>query len=473
MWCRVLNDCDTPVSAMLKLSANGHMPFLLESVEGGVVRGRYSFIGRDPDLLWRARGDVAEINRAPALGEQGYIKEPCAPLASLRTLLAETTLQGDNLPQPLAAGLFGYLGYEFIRQFEKAVPAPHGPALLDHDALLLRPQLLVIVDQIESHFTLVAPCWAHGKQNADDAYRHATERLQAALRELQQPLPLETVREKSPTLPAPSSNMTEQQFVDIVTKAKEYIAAGDVFQVVLSQRLSVPFSHSALSLYRSIRRHDPSPFLFCFDFGGHAVVRSSPEILVRVRDGKITVRPIAGTRPRGMGNHTDAELAADLLADPKERAEHLMLVDLGRNDVGRVAKTGTVKVDALYTIEHYRHVMHLVSQVSGELRADADMLDALLAGFPAGTVSGAPKIRAMQIIEQLEPTARGLYAGCVGYFGANGNMDTCIAIRTALLKNNQLYVQAGAGIVHDSVPQSEYQETLAKARSLLRAAAAV
>ena len=264
--------------------------------------------------------------------------------------------------------------------------------------------------------------------------------------------------------------MTESEYVGMVVKAKEYIKAGDIFQVVLSQRFSRPFTASPLDLYRTVRRLDPSPFLFCFNFDGFAVVGSSPEILVRVRDNKITIRPIAGTRPRGLGNKTDKELAEELLADPKELAEHLMLLDLGRNDVGRVAKTGTVKVTARNTIEYYKHVMHIVSNVEGELDPKFSPLDALIGGFPAGTVSGAPKVRAMEVIAELEPDRRGVYAGCMGYFGANGSMDTCIAIRTAVIKDSMIHIQAGAGIVADSDPQSEYRECVAKARGMLRAA---
>jgi anthranilate synthase component 1 len=264
--------------------------------------------------------------------------------------------------------------------------------------------------------------------------------------------------------------MTESDYVDMVNRAKEYVRAGDIFQVVLSQRFAIPFTLPPFALYRSIRRLDPSPFLFFFDFGTFSVVGSSPEVLVRVRDNKVTIRPIAGTRPRNAGNKTDKELEAELLADPKELAEHLMLVDLGRNDVARVSKVGSVKVTARNTIEYYKHVMHIVSNVEGDLAPEYTPLDALVSGFPAGTLSGAPKVRAMEIIAEMEPDRRGIYGGCIGYFGSNGTMDTCIAIRTAVIKDGTMYVQAGAGIVYDSDPQAEYRESQAKARGMMRAA---
>ncbi|MDD5587380.1 MAG: chorismate-binding protein, partial [Alphaproteobacteria bacterium] len=341
------------------------------------------------------------------------------------------------------------------------------------DAILIRPTLLAIFDQIENCFTLVTPAWFDAEQSPEAAYENAMERLRRALQDLDRTLPLQpAAAAQVADAGEATSNMTEAGFVAMVEHAKEYIRAGDAFQVVLSQRYRLPFELQPFSLYRAVRRLDPSPFLFFFDFKDFSVVGTSPEILVRVRDGKVTIRPIAGTRPRGLGNRTDAELAAELLADPKELAEHLMLVDLGRNDVGRVAKTGSVRVTERNIIEYYRHVMHIVSNVEGELAPEHTSLDALMAGFPAGTVSGAPKIRAMEIIAELEPDRRGVYAGCIGYFGANGNMDTCIAIRTAVVKDGFVHVQAGAGIVYDSDPYSECRESAAKAKGLLRAAKA-
>jgi anthranilate synthase component 1 len=464
----VISDTETPVSAMLKLGQKPYS-FLLESVEGGAVRGRYSIIGREPDLVWRCdRSGKVSVNRDALMNTEKFTASKRPPLEDLRALLAECHIDDPNQPQPMAAGLFGYLGYEMAGYMEK-LPQAKGPGLDVPEAILTRPTLLAIFDQIENKFTLVTPAWFDKTQTAEVAYAAALERLERAADDLRQ--------EAQPEKPAamdsaaePTVNMTEADYCAMVEQAKEYIRAGDIFQVVLSRRFSMPFKASPLSLYRSVRRLDPSPFMFYFDFGAMAVVGSSPEILVRVRDGKITIRPIAGTRARGVGNRSDAELAAELLADPKELAEHLMLLDLGRNDVGRFAKIGSVHVTARNTIEYYRHVMHIVSNVEGELDPKHASLDALIGGFPAGTVSGAPKVRAMQIIAELEPDRRGVYAGCIGYFGANGTMDTCIAIRTAVIKDGVMHVQAGAGIVYDSDPLSECRECAAKARGLLKAA---
>ena len=484
---------------MLKLGADKPYAFLLESMEGGATRGRYSIIGREPDLIWRTeRGGKVTINRN-ALRQLNDFK-PVAekPLDSIRALLAECAIDDPNQPQPMAAGIFGYLGYDMVRYMER-LPDEKPVGVDVPEAILIRPTLLAVFDQIENKFTLVTPAWFDKTQSAETAYAAALERLKHALEDLNKradeirhetPLPpaggLAQNQEHrshltSPPLPPPqaggmqtasalTSNMTETDYVGMVKRAKDYIGAGDIFQVVLSQRFSRPFAAPPFELYRTIRRLDPSPFLFYFNFNGFAVVGSSPEILVRVREGKVTIRPIAGTRARGAGNRSDAELAAELLADPKELAEHLMLLDLGRNDVGRVAKIGSVKVTARNTIEYYRHVMHIVSNVEGELDPAFSPLDALIGGFPAGTVSGAPKVRAMEVIAELEPDRRGVYAGCMGYFGANGSMDTCIAIRTAVIKDGMIHVQAGAGIVYDSDPQSEYRECVAKARGMLRAA---
>lgn len=488
VWTTVVTDTETPISAMLKLGRGKPYSFLLESIEGGAVRGRYSIIGREPDLIWRCDGGKAAINRAALTNPDHFSTAAGNPLENLRGLLEECRIDDPDQPQPMAAGLFGYLGYETVRYMER-LPEPKPGGVDVPEAILIRPTLLAIFDQIENKFTLVTPAWFDKAQTAEAAYAAAQERLKRALADLHASSPL--------TLPSPAGlgpflsrnagegaerqrreagegeikpNMTEAAYCAMVDRAKEYIRAGDIFQVVLSQRFSMPFALPPLDLYRAVRRLDPSPFLFFFDLGAFSVVGSSPEILVRVRDGKVTIRPIAGTRPRGLGNRTDQELETELLADPKELAEHLMLLDLGRNDVGRVAKTGTVKVTARNTIERYRHVMHIVSNVEGELDPKHTPLDALMGGFPAGTVSGAPKIRAMEIINELEPDHRGVYAGCIGYLGANGTMDTCIAIRTAVIKDGVMHVQAGAGIVYDSDPQSEHRECLAKARGMIRAA---
>jgi anthranilate synthase component 1 len=370
----------------------------------------------------------------------------------------------------MAAGLYGYLGYDMVRLMER-LPDENPDVLGVPDAILLRPTVVAIFDNVEDLVTVVTPAWPAPGVDARAAYNQACERLADVVADFDRSLPHR--REDGldlADLPEPTSNLTRAQYHAIVAKAKEYIYAGDIFQVVPSQRFRLPFQLPPFALYRALRRLNPSPFLFFLDFGGFAVVGSSPEILVRLRDGKVTIRPIAGTRRRGGTPQEDRELAADLLADPKELAEHLMLLDLGRNDVGRVAKIGSVRVTERNEIELYSHVMHIVSNVEGEIDAPYDAIDALIGGFPAGTVSGAPKVRAMEIIEELEPERRGVYAGAVGYFAANGSMDTCIALRTAVVKDGAMYVQAGGGVVADSDPEAEYQETCNKARALIRAA---
>jgi len=472
------SDMETPVSAALKLGSGRPYSFLLESMEGGVSRGRYSIIGRAPDLVWRCdAGGKVSINRDALKNPGAFQPVARAPLDDLRDLLASCRIDDPNQPPPMAAGLFGYLGYDMVRYMER-LPDQKPSGIDVPEALLIRPTLLAIFDQVENKITLVTPVWFDKQQNAETAYAAAVARLEEGLNDLRRAKPAKADTHFSAATmdlrlrgdDAIESNMTEAQYCAMVERAKEYIRAGDIFQVVLSQRFSRPFKLPPFDLYRTIRRLDPSPFLFFFDFGDFSVVGSSPEILVRVRDGKVTIRPIAGTRPRGMGNRSDNELAAELLADPKELAEHLMLLDLGRNDVGRVARVGTVKVTSNNAIEYYKHVMHIVSNVEGDLDEKFTPLDALIGGFPAGTVSGAPKVRAMEIISELEPDRRGIYGGCIGYFGANGNMDTAIAIRTAVIKDGTMHVQAGAGIVYDSDPQSEHRECAAKARGLIRAA---
>jgi anthranilate synthase component 1 len=473
VWTRIISDTETPVSAFIKLRQNKPYCFLLESIEGGETRGRYSIIGREPDLIWRCdHGGKASINRQ-ALISESLTPEQKPPIESLRALLTECSIDDKDQPKPVTAGLFGYLGYDMVRYAER-VPVDKPDVLGVPEAFLIRPTLLAIFDQIENTITLLTPTWFKKNQNAESAFVEAQQRLKRAVDDLmvsttKVTAAIDSTSNSKVIMQDPLSNFTEGAFCNTVERAKEYIRAGDIFQVVLSQRFTIPFSSSAFELYRTVRRSEPSPFLFFIDLKEFSIVGSSPEILVRLRDNKVTIRPIAGTRPRGIGNRTDAELQADLLADPKELAEHLMLLDLGRNDVARVSKVGSVKVTARNTIEYYKHVMHIVSNVEGELDTQYSPLDALLAGFPAGTVSGSPKIRAMEIIAELEPDRRGIYAGCIGYFGANGTMDNCIAIRTALIKDGQLHVQAGAGIVYDSDPQTEYRECVAKARGMIRA----
>jgi len=467
-------DLETPVSAMMKLAKGQPNSFLLESVEGGSIRGRYSFIGLKPDLIWRCFGNRAELNRDALAVASNF--EPCpvaeksGALASFRALLAESKFDlPDNMP-PMAAGLFGYMGYDMVRLSE-TVP-DENPSTIDvPDGQYIRPTIIAVFDTIEDQVTVVTPVRPKADISAEQAYEQALTRLGAILDDFASNLDRQQPDVDLAHLPEPSSNMSQDEFHEIVAKAKEYILAGDVFQVVLSQRFSVPFDLPPLAFYRALRRVNPSPFLFFLDFGDFSIVGSSPELLVRLREGRVTIRPLAGTRPRGQTTAEDKALSEDLLADPKELAEHLMLLDLGRNDVGRVAKVGTVEVTDRNSIELYSHVMHIVSNVEGDIDAARyDEIDALLSGFPAGTVSGAPKVRAMEIIEELETLRRGIYAGCIGYFGADGDMDTCIALRTAVLKDGQLYAQAGAGIVADSDPESEYQECRNKAKALIRAA---
>ena len=470
VWTRLVADLETPVSVYLKLATGKPFSFLLESIEGGVSRGRYSVIGLNPDVVWRAAGETAEVNRDPVRKPDAFKTDAEPALTSLRALLSCSRLALPPELPPMAAGVFGYMGYDTVRLIEK-LPDAKDNELGVPDAVLMRPTVIVIFDSVKDEISIVTPVRPDGKTDADKAYRAAIKRLKTTVEALDQPLPHSAaVASKKLAQPEPRSNTTAREYKTMVEKAKEYIRAGDIFQVVLSQRFSAPFALPPFALYRALRRTNPSPFLFHLDLGSFALVGSSPEILVRLRDGEVTIRPIAGTAPRGATEAEDKALADALLRDPKERSEHLMLLDLGRNDVGRVAEVGTVSVTAKFVIERYSHVMHIVSNVIGKLSGKHDSIDALMAGFPAGTVSGAPKVRAMEIIDELEKAKRGPYAGCVGYFTADGEMDTCIVLRTALVKDGQLYVQAGAGIVFDSVPEKEQQECINKAKAIVRAA---
>ena len=424
VYTRLAADLDTPVSLMLKLTQAQKNSFMLESVTGGDVKGRYSIIGMNPDLIWRCDGKTASINRSALNNSETFIEQSEDPLTSLRIVLGETAI---NLPHdlpPMAAGLFGYLGYDMIRLVEH-LPNINPDKLDLPDAIMMRPSVIIIVDGVKDELTIVSPVWNTGKQD---------------------------------------------QYLKMVENAKTYIKSGDIFQVVPSQRWTLDFPLPPFSLYRALRRTNPSPYMFFFNFGKFQVTGASPEILVRVKGDEVTIRPIAGTRPRGKTPEQDKALELDLLADKKELAEHLMLLDLGRNDVGRVAKIGTINPNEKFIIERYSHVMHIVSNVIGTLSADNDALSALLAGLPAGTVSGAPKVRAMEVIDELEIEKRGVYGGGVGYFSSNGDMDICIALRTAVTKSDKLYIQAGGGVVYDSDPESEFQETISKSKALHAAA---
>jgi len=472
VWQRQIADTDTPISAALKLFQADRGDFLLESVEGGAVRGRYSLIGLAPDLVFRARDGSGEINRHWETDREAFVAGESGALDMLRALVAECRAEMDPaLPAALAC-LVGYFGYETVGLVEK-LPRPAPNPIDLPDMLFVRPTMILVFDRLADALYLVAPVWKgsflEGEAGADRAIADALDRIDATAARLAAPLPTA----------APSADIADVavtpvlepgRYAAMVDRAKDYIVAGDIFQVVLAQRFTSPFTLPPIALYRALRRINPSPFLYYLDLPGFALIGSSPEILVRARDGEVTIRPIAGTRPRGKNALEDAANRESLLADPKERAEHLMLLDLGRNDVGRVATAGSVTVTDSYTVEFYSHVMHIVSNVVGRLAPEKDALDALFAGFPAGTVSGAPKVRACEIIAELEPETRGAYAGGVGYFGPDGNMDSCIVLRTAVLKDGVMHVQAGAGIVADSQAEYEQRECEAKSGALLAAA---
>ena len=470
VYARLAADLDTPVSLMLKLAEARADSFMLESVTGGEVRGRYSVVGMKPDLIWQCHGQASRINRQARFDPAAFEVDTAAPLDALRALIAESRIDMPADLPAIAAGLYGYLGYDMIRLVEHLPDVNPDPLGLP-DAVLMRPSVVAVLDGVKGEVTVVAPAFVSSGLSARAAYAQAAERVMDALRDLDRAAPGET-RSLGEAAPAaqPVSNFTRAAYLDAVKKAKTYIRAGDIFQVVPSQRWAQAFALPPFALYRSLRRTNPSPFMFFFNFGGFQVVGASPEILVRLRGGVVTIRPVAGTRPRGATPEEDRAHEADLLADEKELAEHLMLLDLGRNDVGRVAKLGTVRPTEEFIIERYSHVMHIVSNVEGEIAEGEDALSALLAGLPAGTVSGAPKVRAMEIIDELEPEKRGVYGGGVGYFAANGEMDMCIALRTAVVKEAVLYIQAGGGVVHDSDPEAEWQETVNKSRALARAA---
>ena len=471
VYTRLTADLDTPVSLMLKLTGAGKHAFLLESVTGGEERGRYSIIGMNPDLIWECRGTTSRINRAARFDETAFTDQDGDPLGNLRALISESRIE---LPADLpaaSAGLFGYLGYDMIRLVEHLPNINPDPLGLP-DSVMLRPSVVAVLDGVKGEVILVAPAYANNDLPAKAAYAQAAERVMDAQRALERPVPtVELSMDNGEPVDPPVSNFTKSGYKEAVEKAKDYIRAGDIFQVVPSQRWTQSFREPPFALYRSLRRTNPSPFMFFFNYGGYQVIGASPEILVRVFDKEVTIRPIAGTRPRGATPEEDNANELDLMADQKELAEHLMLLDLGRNDTGKVSKIGTVKPTEQFIVERYSHVMHIVSNVVGELADDQDALSAFFAGMPAGTVSGAPKVRAMEIIDELEPEKRGIYGGGCGYFSANGDMDMCIALRTAVLKGDQLHIQAGGGVVYDSDPEAEYMETVHKSNAIRRAAA--
>jgi len=466
VYSKLTSDLDTPVSIMLKLAGAKKNSFILESVTGGEIRGRYSIIGMDPDLIWKCEEEQSFLSS----GDSVFKPISGQPLSVFRDLLQQSVI---NLPKELpqsSAGLFGYFGYDMVRHVEN-LPNLNKDTIGLPDAMFIRPSIIAVLDGVKGEVILVAPVFYEPKVDEKEAFKKAKEKISSAILELKK----QTITDRNLGTPGemeePTSNFTKDEYKAAVNKAKNYINNGDIFQVVPSQRWTQNFSYSPFSLYRSLRRTNPSPFMFYFNFGEFQVIGASPEILVRVFGKEVTVRPIAGTRPRGKTPEEDKQLEEDLLADKKELAEHLMLLDLGRNDVGRVAKIGSVKPTEQFVIERYSHVMHIVSNVVGQLSDEHDAVSAFFAGMPAGTVSGAPKVRAMEIIDELEPEKRGVYGGGVGYFSSGGDMDMCIALRTAVLKGNELHIQAGGGVVFDSDPEAEYMETVHKSNAIRRAAA--
>ena len=466
VYSKLTSDLETPVSIMLKLGEAKTNSFILESVTGGETRGRYSIIGMEPDLIWKCDGDRSFLSS----GGEEFIYIEGEPLTVFRNILKKSKIKlPEDLPQA-SAGLFGYFGYDMVRHVEN-LPNINPDKIGLPDAMFIRPSIIAVLDGVKGEVILVSPVFYDTKTSSKEAFRKAQNKIVTATRELKRQIIKNRNLGKSGKVGKPHSNFTKEDYKSAVKKAKSYIKQGDIFQVVPSQRWTQKFSYSPFSLYRSLRRTNPSPFMFFFNFGNFQIIGASPEILVRVFGNEVTVRPIAGTRPRGTTPEEDKALEVDLLADKKELAEHLMLLDLGRNDVGRVAKVGTVKPTEKFIIERYSHVMHIVSNVVGELRNDQDAVSAFFAGMPAGTVSGAPKVRAMEIIDELEPEKRGVYGGGVGYFSSGGDMDMCIALRTAVLKDKTLYIQAGGGIVFDSDAEAEYMETVHKSNAIRKAAA--
>lgn len=469
IWRRIVADLDTPFSTYLKLSAGRKNTFLLESVVDGAVKGRYSMIGLEPDLIVKVKRNQVAINRNSQLTPDAFEPIDKAPLDVLRDIVADSQAEvPEGLPST-AAGIYGYLGYDMVRHME-VLPDDNPDDMELPDAILMRPGLMAVFDTLKDEVYLTAPAYVRAGVTAKQAWESAQSRIEDANARVERPLDYSGGVPDIDNIEV-SSNTSPEKYMAMVERAKEYIAAGDVFQVVLSQRFQADFDLPPIALYRALRRTNPSPYMYFLDFEDFSIAGSSPEILVQVdKDRQVTIRPIAGTRKRGETPERDKEMADELLSDPKELAEHLMLLDLGRNDVGRVAKIGTVKVTDQFFLEYYSHVMHIVSNVIGELDPQYDFTEALSAGFPAGTVSGAPKVRAMEIIDEMEKTRRGIYGGCVGYFGADGTMDTCIVLRTAIVKDGKMFVQAGAGIVADSIPKLEQLECTNKARALFSAA---
>ena len=462
----LIADVETPISSLIKLSQGEKFSFLLESVEGGKQRGRFSLLGCDPDIIWEVKNNKVNITSLDQDLDLSFLSNK--PIQSLKELVNYSKIIRNSNAPPFPV-LVGYLGYPMIK-FMEFIELKNKDEINIPDAVMIRPKSVAVFDNIKDTINIMKSIYPKDRLNAETALKEANEYVDRTIKKLSTEFPINSVHKKNNKKINFRSNYTKNEYYKIIEKAKNYIKSGDIFQVVTSQRFTSEYDLSALSLYRSLRRLNPSPFLVNLNFDKFGLVASSPEILVRLRDGKITIRPIAGTRKRGNNINEDILLSKDLLEDEKELAEHLMLLDLGRNDLGRVAKIGTVNVTEKMNIEYYSHVMHIVSNVEGELDPQYDAIDALISGFPAGTVSGAPKIRAMEIIEELENINRSFYGGAMGYFDSNGQMDTCISLRTGLVKQNKLYMQAGGGVVYDSDPEKEFQETLNKAGALIAAA---
>ena len=460
----LIADIETPISCLLKLKKNQKYSFLLESVEGGSLRGRYSILGCDPDIIWEVNNNTASIIYNEEDYNYNISKEP---IESLKNLIEISKFEKGNINIPFPI-LVGYLGYPMIKYMEQ-IELKNKDNINIPDSILIRPKIVTVFDNIKDSITVMTVVYPNEKKEIETLYNKAQGLLEEKVNQLKENL-FQTQNNEIKTDLKFNSNYSKEEYFSIISKAKAYISEGDVFQVVTSQRFETNYDLEATSLYRSLRRLNPSPYLVNLNFDEIGLVASSPELLVQLKDNKITIRPIAGTRKRGKNVSEDIQLSEDLLSDQKELAEHLMLLDLGRNDVGRVAQGKSVKVTEKMIIEYYSHVMHIVSNVEGIIDKKYDAVDALKAGFPAGTVSGAPKIRAMEIIEELENLNRSFYAGCMGYFDSNGDMDTCISLRTGLVKKGKLYIQAGGGVVFDSNPEDEYQETMNKAGALMAAA---
>ena len=460
----LIADIETPISCLLKIKENQKYSFLLESVEGGSLRGRYSLLGCDPDLIWEVTNNDAKITY---MYENYKYDISSNPIESLKDLIKLSKFDKENIETPYPI-LVGYMGYPMIKYMEK-IKLENRDNINIPDSVMIRPKIVAVFDNIKDLITVMTVVYPNNQKNLDELFEKTEKELESKISLLNKSL-IQSSKKIIKSKLSFKSNYSKEEYFSIISKAKEYINEGDIFQVVTSQRFETNYDLEATSLYRSLRRLNPSPYLVNLNFDKIGLVASSPELLVQLRNGKITIRPIAGTRKRGKNANEDLLLSKDLLEDQKELAEHLMLLDLGRNDVGRVSKDSSVNVTEKMIIEYYSHVMHIVSNVEGTIDQKYDAVDALIAGFPAGTVSGAPKIRAMEIIEELENLNRSFYAGCMGYFDSNGEMDTCISLRSGLIKNGKLFIQAGGGVVYDSKPEDEYQETINKAGALMAAA---